>query len=716
MISMKKQQSYFCDLYQPEVSAEPVWCYRTGMAVYEEVLHGGRLCSGGWNAAGYPLNVLSNCPSRLDLAGYADPGVFALELDGMDADLNLTCEGVEQRPTDTGTEVRLRLRAAARPVAVTVVTRLDGTDGFSRHLELENLSDAPVAVSHVAPFAGALETMEGLHSDAMLGAPAPEELYDLGYMDSDGGIREGDFAWHPLHPDGTVVEGRYARERHRAPLAVLRNRILGTTLLLQLAWSGGFAFSFDLNVHNEADRSLLACRVSLTGPSPALILQPGEHWVSPAVHLAFVHGGLDEAVNAMNAHLRRSVLRTDGRSCLVGGGMGPEHDMSVATSKRFIDQLAAMGAEVFIIDAGWYCPPGKEMTEWWTRVGDWHADPDRYPDGIGELRDYCHAKGMKFGMWMESERLGTLSAMRKEHPDWITTHTDGTPSDSFIDMTDPAAAAWVKSEIARVITEYGIELFRVDYNVSAAELFTLREGRECAAVRHVQAVYKMYQELKAQFPDVIFENCAGGGGRCDLGMLAAFNHSWVSDNQVAPRSLAITNGMTVALPPERVDRLVSGMGCHRTGELALQMRNAMFGHISLNVLDPRDAVWNPDQLEFIRRSVQLYKDFIRPMLPDALIWHPTPEAAAFGKGQPMVLQLSAPDGSRAVLGAFSAAGTVQTVLNVRPQGLDAACTYRVTLDNTGAAFTMTGAALQQSGLRLQLPAALCSELVLFERI
>ena len=72
------QYDNFSDVYLPQGGA-PAVCYRSGLTVYEEFLDGGVLCSGGWNTAGYPLNVLSACPSRcLDIRfGY---GTGALRL------------------------------------------------------------------------------------------------------------------------------------------------------------------------------------------------------------------------------------------------------------------------------------------------------------------------------------------------------------------------------------------------------------------------------------------------------------------------------------------------------------------------------------------------------------------------------------------------------------------------------------------------------------
>ena len=68
----------------------------------------------------------------------------------------------------------------------------------------------------------------------------------------------------------------------------------------------------------------------------------------------------------------------------------------------------------------------------------------------------------------------------------------------------------------------------------------------------------MYDRIRKRFPDLILENCAGGGGRTDIGMIRRFSHTWVTDWQLAPRSFTVTNGMIIDLPPEYVDRLIDG--------------------------------------------------------------------------------------------------------------------------------------------------------------
>lgn len=84
-------------------------------------------------------------------------------------------------------------------------------------------------------------------------------------------------------------------------------------------------------------------------------------------------------------------------------------------SRSDIDVAAAIGAEMYVIDAGWY---GNEPNVWWDNVGDWHAGP-WLDNGLEPIVEYAHNLGMKFGLWIEPEAAGANSNLLKEHPDWI---------------------------------------------------------------------------------------------------------------------------------------------------------------------------------------------------------------------------------------------------------------------------------------------------------
>ena len=699
---------------------EPVFCYRSGLTVYEEIFSHGRLTVSGWNAAGYPMNVLGSNVTRMPQNACADAESFMLDVNGCACNQEMTFVSFDSSDEDGRIHAVLRLKNERNGIEVAVHTLIDGTPCFERYVEIVNLGDSPAAVSRLAPLSGAVEQTD-------LGRFAPgtpvDGIYELGYFDSDSGNTEGDFSWHKLRPDRTSFGGRYSRGRCRAPVFYLKNRLRGTVMTAQLAYSGGYLFSFDYKAHPWSRQTTLSFSADIDSFRPLCVIGPGETLKSPAVHIGMVQGDLDDAVNAMFAHLRSSVLTLPEAApeCVVGAGMGPEHDMLLDTTKQFIDQMAAAGAEVFIIDAGWYVSPseGTAGKLWWSCAGDWNYAPDRYPNGIREVLDYARSKGLKLGMWMEVERIGSRSKLYEDFRDRFTVHRDGERSNGYLDLSDPENVAWCEEQAARIITDYGLSLFRIDYNVGGDEYFFARENgrfRECGAMRQVEGFYRLYGNLKKRFPNVIFENCAGGGGRCDPGMMRFFNHTWVSDNQIPPRSLLITNGMTMLLPPERVDRLVAGMGCHTVGSLAFHMRNAMLTHMTLNCFGQKDCEMNSDIFGFVRRSTDLYKSFIAPMLPGCLVFHHTPDTnEALGKGL-AVIEDASPDGSKGVIGVFTLPGFDGDRPTVFPKGISAGKRYEVTFDNTGETVTLSGYEMSRDGIRAALSASLDSELILYREI
>ena len=691
-------------------------CFRTGLTVYEESFTDGALIPRGWSTAGYPNDLLEKCQTRLDPNRFIEPQAFRLEIDGRACDRGLEFVSFDQVESDKKTHAVTTLLEPERGIRIKVHTIIDGSPVFTRFLEIVNESDRAAAVSSLSVISGGIEEMDLSQGHSGLGKSELSDVsdfYELGYFDADGWGKEGDFSWHRLTPDLHSFCGRYQRDRYRHPVFFLRNKLKCTTMVGQLGWSGGYRFSFDYMAHKELDNTALAFDLAVDSFKPLIVLEPGETFISSEACVGLVSGGLDEAVNAMHEHVRRSVI-PGGNKCLIGFGMGAEHDMNADTTLQYLEQAARSGAEVFIIDAGWYCPPGME-NHWHPLAGNWDADPGRYPDGIGAIEKRCRELGMKFGFWMEVERIGPESRIFAGHRDWYAIRRNGSRIDGFLDFSKPEVVEWAISEASRVIEKYHLDLFRVDYNVSARDMFHANDG-ECRSIRHVEGVYRLYSELKKRFPEVIFENCAGGGGRTDLGIMRFFDHTWVSDRQIAPRSLEITNGMTMALPPDRVDRLVAGMGGHEIGSLAFQMRNAMFGHISINVFAPKDAAMNDEVFEFIKHSTDLYKNFIRPFIASAKIFHHTPDTNEIKRNGIVILELASEDQSRGVLGVFTLPGFGGQVINVRPRGLDISKNYRVTFDNSRRSVVIDGFRLVNDGLNIRQNGAFQSELVTFKAI
>jgi alpha-galactosidase len=723
-------QTYWSDAYFVTVP-EPTITYRTALAVYEESLIKGRFVGRGWNGAGF-VNFYDG---RIDASQHPTPQAFWLEIDGQLLASDWEWVGFEKitdvrknvvhpdeigeaspRPYDVHTVVTLK--HAVRPVIVKVHTGLDGTSIITRWLEITNTATQPAALSVAFSWSGVLQKTNRWRMHL------PDKrtpLYSIGYMANTHWGNEGDFQWHDLPNAGYRIDGRYRRDRHRHPIFVLRNNATGEHFIGQFAWSGGYSFEFDLDADADTtDRAArLFFRAGPDAPAPQRIIEPGETVKTPEMHLGLVFGDLDVAIQAMHEHLRRSVFMSQprGRGGWIESGIGPEVEITVEWVNHAIDVAADIGAEVFFIDASWYAPP---YGEWWSTVGDWEVNRQRFPEGLKPFRERARQKGMLWGLWMDAERIGSKSRVAKEHPDWISVAYDGEKRlGDLLDLTNPEVAQWMEEQIARVIEDNELEFFRLDYNVGGLGpgAKTIRHGYiENGYWRYYEALYNIYERLRARFPHVIFENCAGGGGRTDIGHVRRFSHTWVTDWQIAPRSFTITNGMTMALPPEYVDRLVGGQSGHTTAELDFQLRLLLFVRPTLGFLCPPNASWNPILLARVKRMVSLYKDFVRPFMSTGRIYHHTP---TFDGPEPQgwgVLELTSCDQSRGICGLFQLSAPSESEYVLRLRGLDVSKRYRVTFDNTGQSCEMDGVTLMTQGITIRLAGPLTSELLLLEAI
>ncbi len=714
-----KASAHFTDLIV-KGSNPPGFCYRSGLTVYEEGFGNGILASRGWNGAGFPLNILDDFPSYLNAGDFPVCEVFKIEANGVSLLGSWEYVSHTHSTEDGCIHARLTLKSSAVPLTVTLHTYLDGTAVLMRWLTLHNTGSTPLNISHITVMGGGMESIARWadYTDNS------EKLYSVGYFERAQWGHEGTFRWHDIGTARMSISSRYDRDRHRHPMFMVKNNALGTIWFGQLGYSGSYAFDFDLNTDNNNGTSHFSFAARLEGDAPTLILEPDECWDSPKMHLGMMNGDLDDIVNEMHRHTRKSVftlpetagLSDNGRyGGLIEGGMGPERPMTVEATRHYADTIAAIGGETLIIDAGWYCPNGEESKGWSRQVGDWEYNPEKYPNGIEEIRDYIHSKGLLFGLWGEIERAGVNSRVYSEHPDWFAVDRAGNRT-TLLDMSNPEAVQFAENAVIHLVEDYKIDLFRLDYNVDYRIWHHKNKRGESVPARYYDNLYAMFGRLRSRFPDVIFENCASGGSRTDLGLNAYFTHTWVSDHQNQPRGVAITNGMTMVLPPERVDRLASGMGSHAFGTLDAIIRHTLFGRPTTNSYNCAGTEMNPNQIEFVRHSYELYKNHIRPWASEGLIFHHTPECWDLQTKGTLILERAAADASTSVIGIFRLCGDNPDETVVYPRGIDASALYEVTFDNSRASAKLSGFEMINNGLRVRITNNLSSELILIKKL
>ncbi|MDR0374212.1 MAG: alpha-galactosidase, partial [Treponema sp.] len=262
------------------------------------------------------------------------------------------------------------------------------------------------------------------------------------------------------------------------------------------------------------------------------------------------------------------------------------------------------------LDDGWFGQRDNDDSS----LGDWFADTRKLPSGIAGLAEKITALGLQFGLWIEPEMISKKSRLFEQHPDWAV----GVPGRDrteqrrqyALDMSRPEIVDYLFTIIAKVIASAPISYIKWDMNRSITEPFSLaltpdRQGEFFH--RYILGVYDLYERLTKSFPRILFESCAGGGGRFDPGMLAFAPQGWLSDNTDAVERLRIQSAASLVYPQSSWGSHVSAVPNHQTGRttaLSFRAMVAFFGDLGFE-LDP--TTLSPEE----KNQIALYIDFYK---------------------------------------------------------------------------------------------------------
>jgi alpha-galactosidase len=703
--------------------------FNSGLTVCDEELRHGRWVSRYWESSGQIVaDIQIEAESQQMDALPVD--AFKLEIEGQELSGTWKWVGASRSETKNRNDllVTVELESSVRPIRVKVQTLLGGGPVMVRWLEVRNTADRPTAISNVSPWSGQLWHTPNFAEKLL---PDSENVYDVGYAQYSNWGYEGAWRFDPVINETKIISGERGKSGWGHPTFFARNNATGEWFAASLAWSGNWKIRVTSKVEkspversDSVDRPVNEARLFFDmGPSsvdPALrVIDPGETVKTPETHILCVKSDVDHVIQALLTHVRRDVLPPPPSEHVFDveanhRGYIVDHETE-AGIEREIDMAADIGAETFLIDAGWY---GPEPNLWYQNVGDWYAGA-WLPNDIQPIREYARKKGLRFGLWVEIEGAGAASKLRKDHPDWILTR-DGQPiaNGRHLDVGNPVVAKWMESEIARIITKYDLDVFRIDYNMSTEEDGNqVREGFvENSSWRHVENLYAMFDRLRLQFPHVIFQNCAGGGGRLDWGILHRFDNTELSDWMRGPRGVKILNGMTWLLPPEILLRTFGTEvpDLAGDGDIDYQMRQVEMSLPIFRGIAPSPAELNPILRNKIRAGVDLYKNELRPILRDSMVYHHTPLTPYFNESPWLVLEYAAPDKRRSVATLFRTSSLEDPVYHFMPRGLDSTVTYKVTFENRSETVELSGLQLMKEGIPVRLETTGTSEMLLFE--
>jgi alpha-galactosidase len=194
---------------------------------------------------------------------------------------------------------------------------------------------------------------------------------------------------------------------------------------------------------------------------------------------------------------------------------------------RAVQATHDLGADTHWFDAAWFeggFPNG---------VGNWFCRPKSFPNGLKPVSDAVHRAGLKFLLWFEPERVAAGTQIAREHPEFVFGGTNG----GLFKLNEPAARRWLTDLLSQRITEFGLDVYRNDFNMDPLDFWRRADAPDrqgMTEIRYVEGHYALWDELRARHPGLWIDNCASGGRRIDLETLRRSVPLWRSDTGCGP--------------------------------------------------------------------------------------------------------------------------------------------------------------------------------------
>lgn len=408
----------------------------------------------------------------------------------------------------------------------------------------------------------------------------------------------------PLINGRVEISSNFGRSSHEHnPFGILCDRHTteraGEAFAFSLVYSGNFTLSANVDKWRRT-RVLMG----INDEDFDYLLPPRAEFEAPEGVTVYSDGGLDGISHAMHDFVRDNVITYKNakaaRPVLFNSWEGCYLDFDTQSILEYIDSAKKTGAELFVLDDGWF---GKRDTDQ-SSLGDWYVNARKID--LRRIIDKCHALGMKFGIWFEPEMINPDSDLYRRHADFALGDRDKERTLSrhqlVIDTSRDDVIDALFDMMSGILDEYEIDYVKWDHNRNIGEIAGATAYGETYH-KIILGTYKLLDRLQGKYPDILFEGCASGGGRFDLGMLYYCPQIWTSDETDPVQRLFIQYGTSYGYPP-------SCMGAHISKNKIMSYtdkgRIALFGTYGIEM---NPCTLDDEQIAEVLEINRIYKEY-----------------------------------------------------------------------------------------------------------
>lgn len=412
----------------------------------------------------------------------------------------------------------------------------------------------------------------------------------------------------------TISTRRGASSHHHNPFVILAaqdtTETQGDCFGVMLVYSG--SHRTDIEVDFRGETRLVA---GINDELFAWQLNPGETFHTPEAILAFTHEGIGVLSRRYHGFIRANIMRSKytfaPRPVLINNWEATYFDFNSDKIAAIAKQASELGVDMMVLDDGWF---GGRVKDDNAGLGDWVVNEEKLGGPLNDLIARVHAMNMRFGIWVEPEMVNEDSDLYRAHPDWAFALPGRRPAmgrnQLVLDLSRPEVVDYLTQSLTRLLADHPIDYIKWDMNRNISDIYShacapQRQGE--VLHRYMLGLYTLLERITTAFPDLLFEGCAGGGGRFDAGMMAYFPQIWCSDDTDAVERLTIQHGSSFGYPISAVGAHVSACPNHQTGRSvplwtrAIVAMNGTFGY----ELDP-NKLTDEEKAE-IREQIACFK-------------------------------------------------------------------------------------------------------------
>lgn len=339
-------------------------------------------------------------------------------------------------------------------------------------------------------------------------------------------------------------------------------------------------------------------------------LESGDTFTTPECVMVYTNKGLGEMSRIFHRlyihNLVRGKYKYEKRPLLINSWEAAYFDFDTDKLVSFAERAKEAGMDMLVMDDGWF---GKRNDDH-SSLGDWYVNTDKLQGGLEVLIERVNKLGLKFGIWYEPEMISPDSDLFRAHPDWCV-HVEGREpmqgrTQYVLDVSREDVRDNIFNQMYSVLSKHKIDYVKWDFNRNisdAGSALLPADKKQEFFHRFVLGTYDLMDRFTKAFPDILFENCSGGGGRFDPGMLYFSPQIWASDNTDPIERLTIQFGTSICYPASTMGAHVSD--CRRT-DYKTKGNVALWGTFGYE-LDPNKLT--DDEKAIVKEQVKEYHKY-----------------------------------------------------------------------------------------------------------